>query len=154
MATDEQTTEAQVVRLLREIMAQPPTVQALLLERLLGRRAHGITPATAREMVATALATTPSEPRPRPSADRSRVERPEAALESPFADMGDRFDPLEAWERYPDAERLLAALQREPVGVLEAMLRHPRMPGGKPPRGKTATALARCIVQRVAAADR
>lgn len=154
---DNHMAEAQAERMLRAIAALPPEGQALLLARLLGGMAGAVTPSAAGKAVAAALSPEPEPPtssasprsRARAKAGQARAGRSEPALESPLADLRDRFDPYEAWERFPDAEQLLGVLRGEPVGILEAMLRHPRLPAGKPPRGKSAAALAACIVQRI-----
>ncbi len=148
---DDQTAEAQVERVLRQVAALSPEAQALLLSRLLAGLSRGVTPGAAGTAITEALSPAPGAMAARAATRGARSGRAEPTLESPLADMRDRFDPLEAWERFPDPERLLAVLRSEPAGILEAMLRHPRLPAGKAPRGKSAGALAACIVQRISA---
>jgi hypothetical protein len=71
-----------------------------------------------------------------------------AILESRLAQLSDPFDPIEAWNTFGGAN-LEDLLSREPPGVLEAMLRHARMPEGPKPRGKSSAALAKNIAQRL-----
>ncbi len=75
-------------------------------------------------------------------------------LTSRLSALDDPSDPLAALAICGSLDDLRIALAHEPLGVLQAMLRHPRLPPGPAPRGQTRAALSRAIVRRLGANGR
>jgi hypothetical protein len=83
-------------------------------------------------------------------ASRSARRDDAAILTSELSALDDPSDPLAALQACGSLAALGATLSGEPLGVLQAMLRHPSLPPGPAPRSQTRAALARAIVQRLA----
>ena len=145
--------DVETLRLLALIEEAPAEVQAELCSRLLSGIAAKITVAQATKAVSTARSDIVSEPmpgqRPRNRAGKRSIEVP-PRLNSQLSYLSDPADPILAWHHFgANGTTLFEVLRLEPLGVLEAMLRHDHMPPGPKPRGKTRQAIAETIAQRL-----
>lgn len=145
--------QAHAQRFLAELEQAPPDVQAAVYARLLTGLASKITSAVATKAIGAAR-TEPSSGKLKSTAPKSRAQKTKTAEyprpDSQLRELSDSTDPVLAWQHFGgSAPALLNILREEPLGTLEAMLRHDRMPLGPKPRGKSREALAEAIVQRL-----
>jgi hypothetical protein len=71
-------------------------------------------------------------------------------LESQLSNLKDPRDPLEALAYFGGLQPLASILPQEPMGILEAMARHPRMPHGQViTKSRTPKGMASAIVKHL-----
>jgi len=147
--------DEQIQKVFTELELLPQELQMIFCSRLLHALAEKINASTASKAILAAHEVV-SEPQTshmmRNGRGRSKVEQGVTVmLESRLLELHDPQNPIEAWEHFEGEEALLNILAHESVGSLELLLRHPLMPSGKAPRGKTNKAIAKAIVERLAA---
>lgn len=146
--------ERQVQRILAELEATSQEVQYAVCARLLTALAAKLTPASAAKAVSSAR-TDPNITKQKTAGGRARgggkgKSGDSGRIESRLSQLPDPADPIAAWSYLGGtAEAVRAELKQEPVGVLQAMLRHDRMPPGPAPRGTSSASLANAIVARL-----
>jgi hypothetical protein len=150
----ESAVEARVREVLAELEQAPAEVQVAVCIRLLVALASKLTPALATKVV-TAARAEPAAMGPKAKGAKgsaaqatksSTYPRPESQLRQ----LEDATDPMLAWHHFGrSGDALHAVLIQEPLGTLEAMLRHDHMPPGPKPKGKSRGALADAIVERL-----
>jgi hypothetical protein len=146
--------EARVRELLIELEQAPPEVQVAVCNRLLIALASKLTPALATKVVSAASAEPaamgPKAPGAKGNAPRATKSTNYPRPESQLRQLEDATDPVLAWQHFDrSSDALRAVLIQEPLGTLEAMLRHDHMPSGPKPKGKSRGALADTIVDRL-----
>lgn len=147
-------TEEQVQRLLRELEASAPEVQAAFVVRLLSGIAGKVTGNLASQIVKISQA---GEGKKAPKTTAGRLgaggkdkNKVEPMLDISLTDLNDSSDPFEAWERFGGAEGLRRILPYQPQALLERMLRNPRMPAGKAPGARASReTIAKNIIERL-----
>ncbi len=129
--------------------AASPEAQARVLARLMTSLAGKINTSLSTKVVEGARQSPIQQPQ-----KISRIKKKEQEELPPLGpqlyQLRDNFDPVEAWEHFGGAEQLKRILPYEPLGVLEAMLRHPRMPAGTMPRANASReSVAKTIISRL-----
>lgn len=146
--------EREVQRILSDLEANSQEVQYAVCSRLLTALAAKLTPASATKAVSAAR-TDPNSAQRKTTGGRTRggsrgKSGDPGRIESRLSQLADPADPIAAWSYFGGtAEGVRAELKQEPVGVLQAMLRHDRMPPGPAPRGTSSASLANTIVARL-----
>lgn len=144
--------EAEVQHFLHELEQASSEVQAAVCARLLSGLASKMTSAVATKAVSSARAA-PSLGKPKATGSKPRAQKAKTPTyprsDSRLRELADSTDPVLAWQHFGGSQALLDVLREEPLGTLEALLRHDHMPPGQKPRGKSREALAEVIVQRL-----
>lgn len=146
--------EVQVQRILSDLEAATPEVQLAVCTRLLTAVAGKLTAANATKAVMAAKVdprTTQQRQAPSRSRGSARKKSEELGrIESRLSQLADPTDPIAAWHLFgANSDSVRAELKQEPVGVLQAMLRHDNMPSGSAPRGRSSASLADTIASRL-----
>ena len=146
--------EMQVQQILADLEAAPQEVQLAVCARLLTAIGSKLTAATATKAVSAARVDPRAGTQKAPSGRSRGASKKKTAelgrIESRLSQLPDPSDPIAAWHVFGgNAEAVQAELRQEPLGVLQAMLRHDHMPAGPAPRGKSSASLADAIVQRL-----
>jgi hypothetical protein len=149
-------TEAQVQRFLSELEQAPPEVQSAVIARLLAGLAAKLPTNVPAKVIQAAKEGPTGASRKSGSAKGSRTKKLKgedfARIDSQLALLPDSADPILAWHHFGgNAQALFDVLRFEPIGSLDAMLRHDRMPTGSKTKGRSREALAKNIVERLAA---
>lgn len=147
-------TETQVQYFLAELEQAPAEVQSAVVARILAGLAAKLPANLPAKVILAAKEGQPSASKGANSA-KGRSKKPKgeafARIDSQLALLPDSTDPILAWEHFgSNPQALLDVLRLEPMGALEAMLRHDRMPPGPKPKGRSREALAMAIVERLA----
>jgi hypothetical protein len=126
-----------------------PEAQARVLARLVSSLAGKINGTLSTKVLEVAKQSPVQQPQ-KISKIRKREPEELPPLGPQLYQLRDNFDPIEAWEHFGGAEQLKRILPYEPLGVLEAMLRHPRMPAGTMPRANASReTVAKTIISRL-----
>lgn len=146
--------ERQIQKILGDLEATEPEVQLAVCARLLVALAAKLTSASAAKAVSAARvdqkATAQKVPSSRSRGTSKKKSEEFGRIESRLSQLPDPADPIAAWHYLGgNAEAVQAELRQEPLGVLQAMLRHDHMPEGPAPRGKSSTNLADTIALRL-----
>lgn len=146
--------ERQVQRILGDLEAAAPEVQLAVYSRLLTALAGKLTAGNATKAITAAKVdprTTQQKQAPARGRGNNRNKGSELGrIESRLSQLADPTDPIAAWHLFgANADSVRAELKQEPVGVLQAMLRHDNMPPGSASRGRSSTSLADTITLRL-----
>jgi hypothetical protein len=146
--------ELQVQRILGDLEAAAPEVQLAIYTRLLIALAGKLTAANATKAITAAkvdpLATQQKQAPSRSRGGARKKSEELGRIESRLSQLADPTDPIAAWHLFgASADSVRAELKLEPVGVLQALLRHDNMPPGLALRGETSASLADAITKRL-----
>ena len=148
--------EMHVQRILAEIEDAAPEVQLTICSRLLAALAVKLPQTLAGKVISAAKEpiNSGSKKKATSTKSKSRASKGEefARIDSQLGLLSDPTDPILAWNHFGGSALSVSdVLRQEPLGALEAMLKHDRMPPGPKPRGKTRQAIVDNIVQRLEA---